>query len=539
MSNHHFNKGTAFTQEERNQLQLTGLLPPKIETLDMQRERCLQQFTLLPTPIEKYDYLTFLKDRNETLFYSLMVHNIELLLPIVYTPTVGDVCLEFGHIFKVAEGMYFCKENSGNIRSMLDNWDNEVDIIVVSDGSRILGLGDLGASGMGIPIGKLSLYVTAAGFHPSRTLPVLIDTGTNNEKFLKDPLYLGVPYKRLPDKEFYPLIDEFIMAVKDKWPKCLLQFEDFSNDHSFELLERYRNRLLCFNDDIQGTGAVIAGGFYNAVKMVGIPFEEQKLVFFGAGSASVGVANGILNFLVEQGMNSEAARKLFWLVDSKGLVTTNRGDKLQAYKVPFARSDHSVQLPTLMDVIKKVKPTALIGLSGIFQAFSKDIIQEFGKYSLKPIIFALSNPTSKAECSATQAYEWTEGRCIFASGTPFGPVKYLESTFYPALGNNMYVFPGLGFGAVLCKAKKMSDSMFAAATRALANCVTAEQLAVGCIYPKLSNIREISVQIAAAVIETAFKEGLAQIPKPSNISQFVEDRMYYPSYLPLNTSSQI
>lgn len=434
--------------------------------------------------------------------------------------------------------MIFTKEDKGHMRSMLDNWIYpKVSIIVVTDGSRILGLGDLGANGMGIPIGKLALYVAAAGFHPSTTLPVMLDFGTNNESLLNDDLYIGARHKRLPDDEYYELVEEFMMAVKDKWPDCLVQFEDFSNDHCFDLLKKYKNRHLCFNDDIQGTGAVVTSGFLNAVKLSGIPIKDHRIVFFGAGSAAVGVAKQIAHQMVLHGMTKEEALSKFWLVDSAGLVTSTREGKLQEHKVLFARKDvpKDGQLKTLIEVIKHVKPTALIGLSGQGGAFTEEILKEMASFNSKPIIFPLSNPTSKSECTAEEAYRHTNGTSIFASGSPFDPVNWNGKELVPGQGNNMYIFPGLGFGAYLCKAKKVSQNMIAASSFALAESVTEEELSDGKLYPDISKIREISVNIAVKVIETAYEQNLTDMPRPENIREFVKENMYDPEYIPYHS----
>jgi malic enzyme len=433
--------------------------------------------------------------------------------------------------------MYFSRNDKGLMRAMLDNWRlSDVAIIVVTDGSRILGLGDLGANGMGIPVGKLSLYVAAAGFHPALTLPVMLDFGTNNEALLADDLYIGQRHNRFAKEEYYSLVDEFLMAVKDKWPRCLLQFEDFSNDHCFDLLENYRNKLLCFNDDIQGTGAVVGSGFLNAVKLSGVPIRQHRIVFYGAGSAGVGVAAQIAALLVQEtGCTVEEARQQFWFVDSRGLVTSTRGDKLEAHKVDFARKDIPVdgQIKSLIDVIKAVKPTALIGLSGQGGAFTQDILLEHFKHNQHPIVFPLSNPTKNSECTAKDAYTLSEGRALFASGSPFDPVEFNGHTYFPGQGNNMYIFPGLGFGAWLCHAKVVTDEMITAASRTLANCTSSDDLAQGRMYPPISRIRDISAVIAARVIEMAFKQGVAQIPKPEDALTFVRSNMWWPEYRPI------
>lgn len=430
--------------------------------------------------------------------------------------------------------MYFGKEDKGEMLKMLDNWPYpNVSIIVVTDGSRILGLGDLGANGMGIPVGKLSLYVAAGGFHPSSTLPVTLDFGTNNEDLLNDKHYIGARHKRLPDDLYYELVDEFLMAVTTKWPNCLVQFEDISNDHCFELLDRYREKILCFNDDIQGTGAVVTSGFINACRLSGVPLAEQRIVLFGAGSAAIGVADQIVHLMITEGIPEEEVYKKFWIVDSRGLVSTTRGDTLQIHKLKYARTDipQGENLKELEKIVAYIKPTALIGFSGQGGAFTPEIITEMSKYSNKPIIFALSNPTSKSECSAETAYTYSEGRAIFASGSPFQPVTLNGKTYTPSQGNNMYIFPGLGFGARVCKSKRVTQNMISSASKALAYSLTEEELESGKLYPSISRIREISEIIAERVVETAFQEGLAQIEKPENVSSFISERMYIPEYI--------
>merc|ERR1712137_1444360 len=523
-----YNKGTAFCEEERKKLKLRGLLPPVVETLDSQVARALSQFRSFGTNIEKYIYLQSLQNRNETLFYRLVLDNLKETMPIVYTPTVGEACVKFGSNYRTAQGMYFSPEDKGSIREILDNWpQEEVNIIVVTDGSRILGLGDLGVNGMGIPIGKLSLYVAGSGFPPSGTLPVTFDFGTNNETYLNDPEYLGRKEKRLTGDLYLELIDEFMAAVTQKWPKVLVQFEDFSNDHAFLLLERYREKYLCFNDDIQGTGAVILSGFINSLRLAKIDPNEVKLVFFGAG---IGVADMIVSFIaMKTGKSQAEARKQFWFVDSRGMITENRGDTLADHKVPYARKDNGdTQLKSLVDVVKYVKPNALIGLSGQGQSFTEEIITLMKENNESPIIFALSNPTKKAECTATQAYEWTDGKAIFASGSPFDPVEINGKVLVPGQGNNMFIFPGLGFGAVKCNASKVSDEMIVAAAEVLSNYVTDEEIQKGNIYPPIDNIRDISSKIATRVMEVAKEQGLCQA---CDIPEDIEKEMYIPKYI--------
>lgn len=526
-----YNKGTAFSEKERELLALQGLLPYQVEDLAQQVARCEQQLRACESSLQKYSYLTTLKETNQTLFYSLVLKNLVECLPLVYTPTVGEACLKFDGIFSHPEGMYITTKHRGRIRQVLDNWISDVDIIVVSDGSRILGLGDLGANGMGIPVGKLVLYVVAAGFHPARALPILIDTGTTNKKYLEeDPFYLGEKRPKMLDDEYYAFLDEFAMAVKSKWPECLLQFEDFSNDHCFALLERYRKKMRCFNDDIQGTGAVIAAGFVSAARLAGVPLSKQVILFYGAGSAGVGVAEQIMGVMAARGVDPETARKAFYLVDTKGLVTNNRGDKLQEHKIPWARTDQTEQIKDLVEIVRKFKPTAMIGLSGTPAVFTEAVIKEMAKHVDRPIIFPLSNPTSKAECSAEQAYTWTDGKAIFAAGSPFAPVTLNGKVYTPGQGNNMYIFPGLGMGSFLSRASEVSDEMILTAAETLVDCVTEDMLAKGTIYPPLTMIREISLKIAVRVMEKAKEQGINGIPYPPDLTQFVAQNMWAPAY---------
>jgi len=417
---------------------------------------------------------------------------------------------------------------------IFDNWtSSDVQIIVVTDGSRILGLGDLGANGMGIPVGKLSLYVAGSGFAPSGTLPITLDLGTNNQKLLEDPLYFGVRQNRINGQEYLDFLDKFMVEVNKKWPNALVQFEDFSNDHAFELLDRYREQYLCFNDDIQGTGAVVLSGFINSLRLAKLDSKDMRLVFYGAGSAGIGVANIIVQWIsIQSGRSQEDIRKQFWFVDSRGLITANRGDQLTEQKVPFARTDNGdTQIKDLIDIVKYVKPQVLIGLSGMGGSFSQEVISQLTEYSEKPIVMALSNPTSNAECTAEQAYKWTKGTAIFASGSPFDPVEYEGKTFVPGQGNNMFIFPGLGFGAYLCQAKKVSDGMIIAAATALAEYVSDERIAHGDIYPSIKDIRKISALIAARVMTVARDEGLSQFELPDDLVNWVSEVMYEPQYV--------
>lgn len=526
------NKGTAFSTEERIALGLSGLLPPHTADMEEQLHRVMENYGHLTDPLAKYTFLTALADRNVTLFYRVLMENLLEMTPIVYTPTVGQACQQFGHIYRRTRGLYLTLRHKGRIDQVLSNWTaDEVDIIVVSDGSRILGLGDLGANGMGIPIGKLVLYVACAGLHPDRTLPVLLDVGTDNQDLLDDPLYLGCTHKRTHGEAFYEFVDEFVQAATARWPNVLIQWEDFTNDKAFPLLNRYRDEILCFNDDIQGTGSVALAGLIASMRIREEHLSEQRIVFCGAGSAAVGIADMICAGIAdEHSMTLEEARKLVWMVDSKGLVTTTRGGTLQEHKLPYARDD--APAPTLLDIVERVHPTILIGASGHARMFTEEVVRGMHKNCKRPIIFALSNPTSKAECTAEEAYGWTDGDAIFASGSPFPPVRIGGRIFVPGQGNNMFIFPGVGLGAVACGSRKVTDEMFFTAAKTLAHMVTEEELHSGTIYPDLRNIRQISLAIASAVCRLAWDQGLAKYPEPADIREYVRDCQYHPEYRP-------
>lgn len=522
------NKGTAFTQEEREALELHGLLPPRVFSLEEQEKRVLENYRRKTSDIEKYIYMIALQDRNETLFYRVVIDNIEEMMPIIYTPTVGQACQEYGHIFRRPRGLFVSAKDKGRMVDILKNWPGkEVGIIVVTDGERILGLGDLGANGMGIPVGKLSLYSACAGVHPSLCLPITLDVGTNNESFLKDPLYLGLLQRRLRGEEYDELLDEFVTTVQEVFPRALIQFEDFSNLNAFRVLKKYRDRACCFNDDIQGTAGVILAGLFSALRITGGNLTDQTLLFFGAGEAGIGIGDLIVSTMVERGLSKGEAKRKCWFVDSKGLVVKSR-DNLQDHKLPYAH-DHEF-LPDLMSAMETLKPTALIGVSGQPQTFTQPIVEQMAGMNERPIIFALSNPTSKAECTAEQAYTWTGGRAIFASGSPFDPVTLEGKTYVPGQGNNAYVFPGVGLGVIASGARHVTDEMFAAAARALAHEVSEHDLEKGCIYPPLTKIGDVSAMIAAAVAERAYEGDLAAKPRPENLLAYMKSQQYWPEY---------
>ena len=526
------NKGTSYSDEERETLGLKGLLPPFRSDMEEQVQRVMENYWRHTDPLDKYTFLIGLADRNITLFYRVLMENLLEMTPVMYTPTVGYACQQFGHIYRKNRGMYIHLHHKGRIAEVLDNWPNdEVDIIVISDGSRILGLGDLGANGMGIPIGKLVLYVAGAGLHPNRTLPILLDVGTDNEELLNDPLYLGITHRRVHGDEFYEIVDEFVQAATARWPNVLIQWEDFTNDKAFPLLNRYRDEVLCFNDDIQGTGAVALSGLLASMRVIDEHLSDQRIVFCGAGSAAVGIADMICAGIAdEHSMSTEEARKLVWMVDSRGLVATTRESGLEKHKIPYARDE--APAAELIEVVKRVKPTILIGASGQAHTFTEDVVKTMHKHCEQPIIFALSNPTTKAECTAEEAYHWTHGAAIFASGSPFPAVRLNGKVFVPGQGNNMFIFPGVGLGAVVCGASKVTDEMFFTAAKTLAHMVTEEELNAGTIYPDLGKIRQITLAIAAAVCRLAWDQGLAQYPEPDDIRQYVRDCMYHPDYRP-------
>lgn len=522
------NKGTAFTKEERDRLGLRGLLPPRIFSLSEQENRIREHYKRKTADLEKYIYLISLQDRNETLFYRFLLNNIEELMPIVYTPVVGQACQEYGHIWRRPRGLYISSKDKGHIEDVLKNWSSKkVGIIVVTDGERILGLGDLGANGMGIPVGKLALYTACSGVHPSLCLPITIDVGTNNEELLQDPLYIGLHQNRIRGKEYDEIIEEFVMAVQEVFPGSLIQFEDFSNLTAFRMLSEYRNRVCCFNDDIQGTAAVTLGGIFTATKITGQKLSEQKILFLGAGEAGIGIGDLIVTAMKEEGLSQQEAQLKCWFVDSKGLVVKSR-DNLQEHKLHYAH-DHEF-LPDLLSAVESLKPTILVGVSGQPQTFTQSVVEVMARINERPVIFALSNPTSKAECTAEQAYTWTNGQAIFASGSPFDPVTLNGKTYVPGQGNNVYIFPGVGLGVIECGAQRVTNEMFSVAASALAREVSEEDLSKGCIYPPLTKIRDVSVAIAAKVAKVAYKDGLATKPEPEDLVEYLRSTQYQPVY---------
>jgi len=521
------NKGTAFTESEREKNKLRGLLPPGVSDPDVQLDRALQNMRRKHYDIERYIFLSALQSRNERLYYRLILENIQEVMPLIYTPTVGQACKEFAAIFRQPKGIYITVKDRGKVKEILANWpEKDVRVIVVTDGERILGLGDLGANGMGIPIGKLALYVACAGIQPNQCLPVMIDVGTNNQELLGDPLYLGLRHKRVQGDEYDSLVDEFIQSVSATYPKALIQFEDFLTPNAYRLLNKYRKRVLCFNDDIQGTAGVALAGVYASTRISGVAFKDLKIMFLGAGSAATGIADLVTHAFQKQGFSEKEARKKLWLVDIEGLVVNSRNDLLP-HNLPYAH-DHSSA--DFISAIKQIKPHILIGATGFPGTFTQEAIELMAEINQRPALFALSNPTSRAECTAEQAYEWTQGRAIFTSGSPFEEVKYEDKAFKPGQGNNAYIFPGIGLGAVVSEATRITEDMFLAAARTLADLVSEEDLSVGSIYPPLQNIRAVSHQIAIAVADEVYASNASVLQRPNNLEQHIEDYMYKPTY---------
>jgi malate dehydrogenase (oxaloacetate-decarboxylating)(NADP+) len=522
------NKGTAFTDEEREVLGLRGLLPPRVNTQDEQAMRVMENFRRKPDDLERYIQLMSLQGRCENLFYRVVMDHIEEMMPIIYTPTVGQACQQYGHLFRIPRGIFISAKHKGRLASLLKNWPEEdVRIIVVTDGERILGLGDLGAYGMGIPVGKLALYTACAGVDPSCCLPVTIDVGTNNDELLGDPLYIGLQQRRLRGEAYDEIIEEFVVSVQDVFPHCVIQFEDFANINAFRLLKKYEKRVPCFNDDIQGTAAVTLAGIYSSLRITEQPLKDQKILFLGAGEAGIGIGDLIVSAMKAEGVVEAEARSRCWFMDSKGLVVKSR-ENLAEHKLDYAH-DHEF-CEDLVTAVESLKPTALIGVSGMPQTFTKDVVEAMARCNERPIVFALSNPTSKAECTAEEAYTWSEGRAIFASGSPFEPVQLGGRTYVPGQGNNAYIFPGLGLGAIASGAKLITDEMFFTAAKALAHEVLDSDLQQGRVYPSLQRIRDVSAMIATAVAEVAYDTGLATTRHPEALQAHIRSEMYNPRY---------
>ena len=524
----HLNKSTAFSEAERDELGLRGLLPPAVCSQDNQLARVLENMRRKAFDIERFVFLQALQARNERLFYRLVIDHVEEVMPLIYTPTVGQACQEFAHIFRQPKGLYVSARDKGSIRKVLNNWpESDVKVVVVTDGERILGLGDLGANGMGIPVGKLSLYTALAGINPSQTLPIMLDVGTNNEPLREDPLYLGLNQPRVRGDEYSALVDELMESLVDAFPNCLIQFEDFATPNAYALLNRYQTTHLCFNDDIQGTAAVSLAGIYSASRVTGQPLAEMTIMFLGAGSAATGIGDLLVDALMQEGLSREAAQARLWFVDTGGLLVASRTQELLPHNLPYAH-DHAEL--DFVEAIRTLQPNVLIGATGAPGTFTQEVIEAISSYQEVPVVFALSNPTARAECTAEEAYSWSQGRVLFSSGSPFDPVEFEGNMLRPGQGNNAYVFPGLGLGAVFACAKHIPSELFITAARTLADDVSEDLLAVGCLYPELKDIRNVSLNIATNVAEHAYELGLARRERPQDLKGDIAGSMFQPYY---------
>ncbi len=520
-------KSTAFTREERERYGLRGLLPYDVANINKQIERVLESMRGKSSAIEKYIFLNALLERNQRLFYRTMIDHIEEIMPLVYTPTVGEACKEFAHIFRRPQGFYITPEDRGAIPTILKNWPEEdIRVIVVTDGERILGLGDLGANGMGISIGKIALYVACAGLNPAQCMPVMLDVGTNNVPLREDPLYLGYPYPRISGDAYRSLVDEFVKAVQFRFPNALIQFEDFLTPHAFEFLDRYSGQVRCFNDDIQGTAAVTLAGIYSSCRITRKRFVDLNIMFLGTGSAAGGIAELMVDAFCAAGLSKQQAQERLWFIDRKGLVTL-KNENIKPRIKPFA---HEHAACNFVDAIGDIKPDVLIGATGVAGTFNEAVVRKMAAVNERPVIIALSNPTSHTECTAEQAYQWSDGRVIFASGSPFDAVQYGDKLFKPAQGNNAYIFPGIGLGIYASAARLVTQSMFLAAAEVLAGIVTEQEIDTGAIYPALTRVRKASHAIAVAVCRVASREGLTNINLPEDLDSHIQSLMYEPNY---------
>ena len=528
LDNPNLNKGTAFTNEEREQLGLVGLLPDAVEDIDRQLERVLGHLKEKPTDIERYIYLIGLCDRNETLFYKLLMSDPMRFLPIVYDPTVAEACLKFGYIYRRSRGMYVSFRHKGRVAEVVRNWQvKDVRFICVSTGGRILGLGDIGANGMGIPIGKLQLYTACAAVPPDCLLPVLLDIGTTNNELRADPLYLGLRQLPPSEKELDEFVDEFVEAVQEVFPGCCIHFEDWKGTDAIRLLAKYKDKILCYNDDIQGTASVTLAGLITALQIVDAKLVDQRILFLGAGSAGIGIANLLASAMQQQGLTKEKAAARISLFDINGLIEPSRKDLSSSQQVYAHQHAPSKDL---VATIESLKPTILIGVSTTGGAFNQRVVETMSKVNERPIIFALSNPTEKAECTAEQAYSWSKGKALYAAGVQFPDVKLDGQTFHPGQANNFYIFPAVGLAVYATRAKRITDEVFIVAAEASAGQVTAEQRSHGMLFPSQANILEVEVAIAARTAEYIFDNNLATVKRPNDIRSWIEGQLYNPQY---------
>lgn len=522
------NKSTAFTEAEKQAYGLVGLLPDTVETIETQLQRVMLQLSKHETPLSQYIFLMNLLDHDEVLFYKTIMSDPARFLPIVYDPTIGEACLKFGHIFRQTRGVYLSIKRRGKVKEVLQNWPiKDIRFICVTDGGRILGLGDLGANGMGIPIGKLQLYTAAAGVPPQYLLPMYLDAGTNTELYLNDPLYLGLKEKRPPTDELYSFVDEFVEAVQQVFPKCCIHFEDWTGVDAVHLLSRYRDKYCVYNDDVQGTAGITLAGMINACKLKGTKLKDESYLFLGAGSAGIGLANLLCSALVEQGLTLAQAQGRVHMFDVNGLLESRRTD-LVDFQLPYAHPHEPCK--DFAQAINDLKPTTIIGVSTIGGAFTQEVVQAMCKINERPIILALSNPTEHAECTAEQAYTWSRGKAIYAAGVQFDPVILNGTTYLPGQANNFYIFPAVGMAIYATQASRVTDQMFIEAASAVADQVAPELLKQGLLYPKQDDILETEIKTAARVAKLVFDSGLARVDRPSDMEDFIRQHVYKPEY---------
>ncbi len=522
------NKATAYSAAERESLGLTGLIPEVTESEDLQLNRVLQQLGHKTTDLDRYIYLAGLLDHNETLFYRTVMSDPERFLPIVYDPTIGEACLKFGHIYRRTRGMYLSITHKGRVKEVLRNWPvKDIRVICVTDGGRILGLGDLGANGMGIPIGKLQLYTACAGVPPQGLLPMYLDAGTNNQAYLNDPLYLGLKQPRPTTEKLVEFVDEFVDAVQEVFPHCCIHFEDWTGSDAVHLLARYRDKVSCYNDDIQGTGSVTLAGLLAALKIKGGKVRDQRILFLGAGSAAIGLAGLIASAAVAEGLTLAEAQARISMFDVNGLLEPSRND-LFDFQQPYAHPHAPCR--DLVAAIESVQPTVLIGVSTVGNTFTQPVIEAMARLNDRPVILALSNPTEHAECTPEAAYKWSKGKAIYAAGVQFPPVTLDGKTFVPGQANNFYIFPAVGMAIYATNPQRVTDEMFIAAAHALADQVTPAELAQGTLYPPQANILEVEIKIATRVAEVVFEQNLARIARPNDMEAFIRSLVYNASY---------
>ncbi|WP_027191296.1 NAD-dependent malic enzyme [Fundidesulfovibrio putealis] len=524
------NKSTAFSEQEKQTYGLTGLVPDVVESIDTQLQRVIMQLGHKATDLDRYIYLMNLLDHNETLFYKTIMSDPARFLPIVYDPTIGEACLKFGHIYRQPRGMYLSMDRRGHVREVLRNWPvKDVRFICVTDGGRILGLGDLGANGMGIPIGKLQLYTAAAGVPPGGMLPMYLDAGTNNESLLNDPLYLGMRRPRPKTEELFSFVDEFVEAVQEVFPDCCIHFEDWTGVDAMHLLARYREKCCCYNDDVQGTAGITLAGMINVCKVKGTKLKDESYLFLGAGSAGIGLSNLLCSALVEEGLTLKEAQARIHMFDVNGLLEPSRTD-LADFQLPYAHPHAPMKLSDFAKAVDDFKPTTIIGVSTTGGAFNKQVVEAMSRVNERPVILALSNPTDKAECTAEQAYTWSGGKALYAAGVQFAPVSYCGKTLLPGQANNFYIFPAVGMAIYATRAKRVTDQMFIEAARGVADQVSGEQLEQGLLYPLQSNILETELKTAARVATLVFDSGLAGVERPKDVEAFVRSHVYVPQY---------